>query len=159
HETGHIITLLILKIKASCISFEITGIKLINPQTVLSYNKELIILFSGSVINIILFSLFYPWSYNNYFCGVFSVSNLLIGIFNLLPVTNFDGGKIIKNISLRFLPVKVSYFICRLIDFVVVLGLIILSVIKLMNGEKSISLYVITIYLFIALLFKFLDKE
>lgn len=108
HEGGHLLAMAAVGEKPSAVIFYGAGIKIINPNEYkLSFFKETIILISGCAVNFLLFTVFY-------FNGahpVFAVIHLLIGIFNLLPVCNFDGGRLLTlGFSKIFSPDKAIYF-------------------------------------------------
>ena len=99
HEIGHIVAYVILckripKIKTSALGFSLD----VNGESFTIF-RENILLLAGPLANFIVSLVGYFYlqvnvSYSGYF---FVAENLLLGIFNLLPIGFLDGGKIIKN--------------------------------------------------------------
>jgi len=93
HEAGHIITANFLKEKVSIFYILPFGFCCrLKNQNKISNDKMMKILLAGPVVSLLTAVLFL-WTKE------FSVSNLIIGIFNLLPVGNLDGGRILKIIQ------------------------------------------------------------
>lgn len=115
HELGHMIAMLLVKSKPDKILFYCAGIKIHNSmQYKLSFIKELLVLSFGSAINFLMFFLLY-FNIHTETASVFAIIHLLIGIFNLLPVNMFDGGKIIELILSHFLLPDKAYYISKCI--------------------------------------------
>ena len=97
HEFGHIFAILTLKKKISEIKINAFSVDIVqNNFQYLPYSKELFILFSGPVVNIVFSSLagiVYVLTSMEIF-EVFAIQSFLIGIVNLFPIFSLDGGKI-----------------------------------------------------------------
>ena len=93
HEAGHIITIYILKEKVSIFHILPLGFccRLKNQNRISNENMIKILLF-GPVTSICVAGLFL-WTKE------FSIVNLMIGLFNLLPFGNLDGGRVVKIIE------------------------------------------------------------
>lgn len=92
HETGHLVAMLVLKQSVNKLVFYGAGIKIVQPSfsLKLGLRDELFILSAGCAVNFVLCAV--SVILNN---EVFAAVNLLIGIFNMLPLYFLDGGKII----------------------------------------------------------------
>lgn len=139
HEIGHLIAMLIVGTHLSEILFYSAGIKITADERYkLSFLKEFFVLIGGSGVNFILFFICY-------FCSdkltlkmpVFAIINLMIGLFNLLPVNMFDGGKITELVLQKFLLPDTAYKISRILSLVItvsaLLSAIILYYLKIVN--------------------------
>lgn len=93
HEIGHIISAVICNVKIERITFGFSGIKMLSESRVTKISKDIFILLSGPIIN--LLTAYFYFHMGNYV--PFSV-NLILGIFNLLPFTSLDGGTILKKL-------------------------------------------------------------
>lgn len=120
------------------------------------YKKDVLVALSGPVVNFVFFGVFYY----NYACFgnnatlLFSILNLVIGVFNLLPVKGLDGGTVIYIVLSRFWsPYKALWcvrILTAVLGAVVLVGAISLTV----GGKLNISLYIMALYLIITALMK-----
>ena len=96
HEIGHIAAMTAFGNAPQSVSFELTGINIIRTrETFVSLKKEIIIALAGPFVNLVLFLfliLLYSENGNVKLFNAVSV-NLILMIFNLLPVKGLDGGK------------------------------------------------------------------
>lgn len=98
HEAAHIWMLRrlqghILQLKIGCMGFVLRT----DAEYAFSSQKERKVLWAGSACNLLLF--FMSWLvervYSSFYLSYFAICNLLIGLFNLLPVGILDGGRIL----------------------------------------------------------------
>lgn len=158
HEIGHIIALVVVGNKPKELAFEGGGMKLVKGDNFLSYDKEIIILLSGSITNFILFIVFYFSTNQINDMSIFAMVHLVLGVFNLLPINTLDGAKILNIIlSKNFNPI----FAQRIINFVSIVFiflLIFISVKMCFNSSLNIMLIFTSVYLILMLLFKLKEK-
>lgn len=120
HELGHLLMGIALNFKPKSISATPLGFSISfyqsnseyineNDKKTLLELKKMIIALAGPLINliIVLWMLFFNLKIKNY--EIFIYSNLLIALFNLLPIYPLDGGRIIKNILNIFLKSEKAY--------------------------------------------------
>lgn len=150
HESGHIISYLIIKKRPENISFEATGIALTKPSDLISFKKELFIISAGCFVNFALFLIFYRIN------PVFSLSNLTICFFNLLPILSLDGGKIIYTLLCLHLSPYTSEKIVKIISVLTVTPLILLGCTVFLQ-TKNITLIITSLYLLSLLIIKSQD--
>lgn len=98
HELGHIIVALLYRLKFMGINFHVFGVNLKIDTSDLSYEKKLILYFAGPFTNIIIS--YVALRYNNY--NVHYI-NMVLGLFNLVPIFPLDGGNMIKTVLEVFL--------------------------------------------------------
>lgn len=147
HESGHVAAFLAMGKKPENISFEATGIKLTNPAGLLSPKKDLIVLCAGCAVNFIMAAAFYKIS------RVFFTANIVIGIFNLMPVYALDGGKIIYTLlCMRLLP-HTARRIVNVISAAAIIPLLFFGG-ALMFYSGNVTLLLTSVYLLALLLFK-----
>ena len=95
HETGHLFFMIILGNKPKKVAFEITGMNIIRMEnTKISLKNELLIALGGPFANFILFIILcfcYALNEQEILLQMASV-NLILMVFNLLPVKRLDGG-------------------------------------------------------------------
>ena len=111
HELGHLFAGLLLGFKPQSLGINPLGLSINFRVKAEDYNerirkgnvlaiKKLIIASSGPVVNFILAILFTitDWKMFGIQKEFLIYSNILIGIFNLIPIYPLDGGRILKNI-------------------------------------------------------------
>ena len=147
HESGHVAAFLLMGKKPESIAFEATGIKLTNPAGLLSARRDLIILVAGCAVNFIAAAVFYKIS------RVYFAANLVIGLFNFMPVYALDGGKILYTLlCMRFLP-QTARGAVNAISAVTIVPLIFFGG-ALLYERGNITLLLTSLYLLALLLFK-----
>lgn len=130
HEMGHIIMMKLLGATLSEIKFMPFGIAIkTSDLSALSKLKQTIILLSGVLINALLLPLNFE-------------INLALIMFNLLPVGNLDGGRILKLLTQ-------SRIIHLIISFVILFFLFLLSI-----KHRNETLLLTSAYLFLTVFFK-----
>ncbi|MDD5796650.1 MAG: hypothetical protein PUD24_06945 [Oscillospiraceae bacterium] len=157
HETGHIFTMCRFNMKPEKIRISLFDIKILdNNRNLCSYNENLAVVLSGSAANFLLFII----------AGIlflfikaeillrFSAVNLFTGMFNLLPVSNLDGGQALYLLLIRRFSEKTTD---RIIDFLTVLLILptaVIGFIVLFKSKYNFSLLLISVYLLSALILR-----
>ena len=93
HETGHLLPMFLFGVSVKKIILYGAGIKIIRGYSLKEKHKELIILISGCLMNILMFLLFFFLKGESF--KTFAVINLVTAIFNILPIKSLDGGAIL----------------------------------------------------------------
>lgn len=152
HELGHIAASVLCKAPPEAITFYGGGILLSQGDKSVSRKCRLIILSAGCIANFICFAVGYfnPWGIIQ--LRIFGAVNLLVGLFNLLPVGYFDGAAMLKIALQSLLPYNAADFVERILGiifctaaFVAVAVYCILSA-----GKVSLSLGITVLYLLAA---------
>ncbi len=159
HELGHVLTGIILGFKPKNIEVLPIGISACFYMQCDDYNKKInyanrfvlkkvIISCAGPITNFIIAIIFYFFDFS-----IFNISrefiiytNLIIGIFNLIPIYPLDGGRIIKNILHIKIGLKESYKYTKIIANLSIIILTIFSSMSILY-LKNISIVLILIYL------------
>ena len=84
----------------------------------------------------------------------FSIVNLLTGLFNLLPVSNLDGGQAIYLILTQKFTDKTANRIIDVLTVLLIFPISIAGFIVLLNSKYNFSLLLISVYLIITLIIK-----
>ena len=95
HETGHLFVMTSLGNKPQAVRFEITGMNIIRqPNLKISIRNEILISLGGPFVNLISFllSVIILCVCKNENILTFGCINLILMIFNLLPIKKLDGG-------------------------------------------------------------------
>ena len=111
HELGHMLAGILLGFKPNSIEIMPVGLSIGFESKEDNYNKKIkkgtlltlkkiIIAASGPITNLIFIVLFYLFDFNffNIDRELIIYSNILIAIFNLIPIYPLDGGRIVKGI-------------------------------------------------------------
>lgn len=157
HELGHIFAMCKNNCKPKSIICNLFDIKIIDNNRVLtSFKANIIIILSGVIVNfsvaVIVYVLFY-FSEIEIFFTVASV-NLLMGTFNLLPVSNLDGGQALYLILSRKFSFKTADKTIDVLTILLILPTAVFGFIILFNSKYNFSLLLVSIYLIISLVLK-----
>ena len=159
HELGHILMGLILGFKPASLEIMPFGLsvafdikcedynKKIKNGTLLSL-KKLLIASAGPLTNLIITIIYLIFDIT--FLGIsrehIIYSNILIGIFNLLPIYPLDGGRIVKNIAHIILGLKEAYSCTNIISYISIIIITVISSILILY-LKNIAIIIILAYL------------
>ncbi|WMJ75890.1 MULTISPECIES: site-2 protease family protein [unclassified Sedimentibacter] len=122
HETAHLISALILRIKFYKIKITLFGFNLNAELESLALYKKLFLFLSGPVCNICLYSIFTKTEYKE-----FADINLFLAVINMIPIVPLDGGNICKAFLEMFLNIKsVCRYMIMTNTFFIVLFLVII---------------------------------
>ncbi len=106
HEIGHLAAMFGFKADIKEITLYCAGIKILRGNKILPKYADGIILLGGCSANFTAFFILYFLPF--YFCKLFAVTNLILGLINLLPLNSFDGGMLYFLISDRKIPIGLS---------------------------------------------------
>ena len=125
HEVGHMLAGLLLKLKPKTLSLMPFGIS-ITFETYgykkLIETKKIIIALAGPLTNFLIAVLVALLHIDTNLKHTIIYSNILIGVFNLIPLYPLDGGRILKGIiRSRFSKIKSEEIINRISNLVIIL--------------------------------------
>ena len=155
HEIGHLFIMWVLDCSPKSIRLIPASVQIVNSFS-RGYKNDILIALAGPLVNVLFFSvLYYNYlCFGNEFTLYFALLNLLIGIFNLLPVKGLDGGTIVFSLLCKFTNINRAVLILKLITAIFALAIILLAVLFSINGKINLSLYIMGIYLLITCLMK-----
>jgi len=138
HEAGHLIAALIRGERIREIALRGGGIKITAEK------NGLFVLFAGSLVNLALFFILYFLLPRTDIRPVmFAVLNLIIGVFNLLPVGCLDG----KLILSEFLPAFIPETAVKTLEAVAFLSVIACLIAAVFFGKVNFTLIIVLIYI------------
>lgn len=147
HEIGHLIGILLSKEGVKAISFNIFGITIFPySKKISSFFSDICILIAGPFANIV--TVFFSIYLSGGSINIFSVINLVLGIFNLLPFSKLDGGCILILLAESCMKDDKRKYFINLICFLNIFFLMILSVLYLKYILSNLSLVIMIFYLF-----------
>lgn len=109
HELIHMIAILLSGNKIRKISFSIFGGNIYRDTSSVNYLNEAIINLSAPIVNIMMGAIFLVFGYEYLGC-----INLFIGLINICPFYNFDGGRGLES----FLKIRYAPNFCERIMFI-----------------------------------------
>lgn len=159
HELGHLLIGILLGFRPTKLEIMPYGLSVGFEVKCKDYNKKikkgnmlsikkLLIASAGPIINIILTIIYLL--YDITFLGIerelVIYSNVLIGLFNLIPIYPLDGGRIVKNILHIIFGLKKSYDYTNQISKITICMLTAISSIAILY-MKNIAILIILAYL------------
>ena len=148
HELGHIIAAKICHIPLGELKLGIFGAALTPRSLLCSYKKEIMLCIAGPLVNLISALLLFLLFDLNEFLSLFISASLFLGILNLLPIYDFDGGRILFCLLSAKLSPKLTFQIIKAISFILIFTLWSLSVYLLLRLSSSLSLFIFSLSLF-----------
>lgn len=129
----------------------------INKKFSFSAKNDILIAAAGPAANLLLAACLYfnYAAFGNLTVLYYSLLNLIIGLFNLLPVKGLDGGTILYNAICKFKGQEKANLIMRIITLILAFAVIFVAVTLTLRHKFNISIYIVGIYLFIMSLMKF----
>ena len=151
HECGHLIMLKIFKARSISINLSSLDFKIIDSyDKSRSYIQDIMISAAGPFVNFLLLFIFYNFENTK----TFALANLVIGVFNIIPIDSLDGGKILMSFLVTKLPQRVCVIICNIISLMFILPLAVLGFYILIDTGYNFSLIIICCYLITLMIFK-----
>ena len=152
HEGGHLLAMALCGIYPDKITFYGGGIAISKiGMEQMSYIRRLVILSAGCTVNFLISSLCLAFPENE-MIQIFSAVNLLIGIFNALPIGYFDGARILEVLLVRVMSPSSAAIVKKIIgaicSFVIIAGILYYCIFS--GKSVSISLGFAMLYLIIA---------
>lgn len=112
HEAGHLAVMLISGDVPKALVFSGGGICIKQRK-----EASVPVIAAGCLVNFILFTIFYFSAGNSIYRLVFAVSNLCVGIMNLLPIGDLDGKKLLERLLTAVLPFDKAQRVMKITEF------------------------------------------
>lgn len=141
HEFAHILTAYFLGYKINQMKFKWIGINIYYKEEFILPKHDILISLSGPMANFFFVFFFKVIIINNLFFRI----NLILVMYNLLPLNLTDGGRILRNIIKDYLAFYYAYISVGILSLVLSLIIIVFSLINY-NGYNYIFFIFISLY-------------
>lgn len=153
HELSHIAALTIFGCLPKEVTLSFYGMKMIKSSDLsLSFSQEIIVYSAGCAVNFMIFALFAVINlfFPNEIYLKISAVNMILGVFNLLPVFSLDGGKVLEfALKKHFTQVK-SEKILNAVSFCFIIPLYFFGFFTLIKTRSNFTLLICALYLTIS---------
>ena len=155
HEIGHLFCMWALDCAPKRVKLIPASVQITSSFTK-GYKNDIIIAVCGPLVNFLLFfTLYFNYlAFKNKITLCYALINLVIGLFNSLPVKGLDGGTVLFSVLVKNIDYNKSVLILKGITVAVALTVVVIAVWLTLKGKINISLYIIGIYLFIMSILK-----
>ena len=155
HETAHLFAMWVLDCSPISVRLIPASVQ-INKRFSFSPKNDLLIAAVGPGANLILAACLYfnSVAFENLGVLCYAVLNLIIALFNLLPVRGLDGGTIIYILISKYCGESKALLSLRIITLILAAAIIILAVTLTLRNRLNISMYIVGIYLLVMSLMK-----
>lgn len=145
HESGHLAAMLFTGQTVKKLVFYGAGIKIIRPMNdmICRFHEEITALCSGCAVNFLVYALTEIFGFGEDFGAV----NLAVGLFNALPISFLDGGKIITAVFYRFLPYRLALKAESALNYASVITVPAAAVVLFMTGTRNFTIYLTLLFL------------
>lgn len=152
HEGGHLLAAKKLGVPLRSLDIGPLGATIRIRSGLISYGKEFLLCAAGPAANFVsagtVYFLYRQSLAGEKFTVDFCTVSMMLGILNLFPVENFDGGRMLCCAVGSFFGPAAACSALRVFSFISVTGLWMLSVYLLLRFGCSLSLFVFTLSLF-----------
>ncbi len=148
HEFGHIAAAKLLDIDLTHMKLDILGARLATTGRLCSYPKLISLCLAGPLVNLLCFALTLPFCQRSEWIMEFCLSSLSLCMLNLIPIQEFDGGRIMHGVLSNFMEISTAERICSFLSFICLLCMWLFSVWLLLRTGTSLTLFVFSCCLF-----------
>lgn len=155
HETAHLFAMWALDCAPKQIRLIPASVQIVSDFSA-GYNRDIAVSVMGPLSNILLFGCLYlnHLCYGNQGSLIYALLNLIIGFFNLLPVTGLDGGRILYSLLAKHQDPNRANVILKIITLIFAAAALFLAVTLTIRGKLNLSLYIIVLYLVVISILK-----
>lgn len=153
HESAHLTAMFLLKVPPKQVRLHPFGIDIVRSDGVdHSYGKDAIISVCGPAMNLAIAGIFF-FIHNQVFTR-FMLANVVLGVFNFLPVETLDGGQALyAGLCIRLKTERAALCV-RILSFLTLIPLAAMGFLILFQSRYNFTLLLVTIYLTILLVVK-----
>ncbi len=155
HELGHLTAMWISDNAPKSIRLIPASVQ-ITRRVTSNYRNDIFIALAGPIVNLLLFAALYVnyIAFKNEATLYYALINLIVGVFNLLPVTGLDGGTVLFSLIAKKGDINKALLTLRLITLGFGIGLLVVAVTLCFRGTANISAFIVAIYLLLSVIIK-----
>lgn len=146
HECGHLLAARVLGVRLRLLELDIPGARLLPAGALPSYAAEGWLAAAGPLASFLLAFCIYPL--DGVFFSTLFASTLSLGFFNLLPVGDFDGGRVLAALLTPRLGQQTADKLRLIVSYLAIFFLFSLSTTLLLRYGDNLSLAVLCASLF-----------
>lgn len=150
HELGHLLCLFWYGETPQALKLGLSGMEIVRAKGQrLSFAQEIAAALAGPLVNLLLFFLLAAlsgWGRDAHMLEAASV-NLLLALFNLLPVSALDGGRALYFFLCRFCTMQQAQKTITVLSVICLLPCAFLGFFLLVRSGYNFSLLLVTVYL------------
>lgn len=148
HETGHLLAMWAADCQPRAIRLIPTSVQIVRGLSPKKHGEAAITI-CGPIANLVIFAslLANYLVFESLQSLKFAILNLVIAIFNLLPVQGLDGGTLLTLFIAKFTNIYKAESIVRIITVIFAFVVFLLGVYLWVSGTVNISVFIVAIYL------------
>lgn len=155
HEAGHLFAMWLLDNAPKSIRLIPASVQITRSVSG-KYKNDILIALAGPAVNFVLFLTLYINYINSKSESVlyYSLINLIVGAFNMLPVTGLDGGTVLFSLIAKKWDINRALLTLRIVTLFLGAAVLFLAVSLTIRGQINLSVYIVAIYLFVSVMIK-----
>ena len=155
HEVAHLFAMWLVDSAPKRIRLIPASVQIVRKFGV-SFKSEIFIALMGPIANLLLFATLYfnYLSFGNEIVQYYALINLVVGVFNLIPVAGLDGGTVLLELLSRKTEYQKAVAILKFITFLVCVTCFVLTIFMIVKGNFNPSVLILAVYFFIMFLLK-----
>ena len=155
HEVAHLFAMWLVDLAPKRIRLIPASVQIVRKFGA-SFKNEIFIALMGPAANLLLFAVLYFnfLSFGNVMVQYYALINLVVGVFNLIPVVGLDGGTVLLELLSRKMDYSRATAILKIITLIVCVTCFVLAIFMFIKGKFNPSVLILAVYFFIMFLLK-----